>query len=800
MGTAKARINIKAYPLNGNAAILRPASRERTWLRETEPVAADSGWNAAHGQGWDVLCPCGFEAMWKGGPGTEDIEIKVDKLEEGVPAFAQSQVGNGILTLHTGYQIKPDGAYRLWIRGPINELKHGISPLESIADTSVFPCTISMHWKFTRPNQTIRFEAGEAFCTLLPFPRTDFDNLEVEVVKIGGDVERYEQNLEEMADDPAFHRLLRGLGAIGVEPKETPSHISVWARRLHNPPPVSCICPANGRVDLLEEAIYGFLRQDYPGEKELIVLNDCGGQRLAYNHAHVHIVNLPRRFHSTGEKLNALAALASHDLVLVWPEDAICLPHRISLMVSKLQPRHGFLNARTAWIWENGRLRGCEHRVFHGSSLWTRDLFVKVHGYPHVGDGYDRLFEQLCREHKPDAAEVLQTFPENTYYIHREPDNNLGQNEQHGLDVGDCVQQEAGAESSGQSQIQLKPRWRADYFGLVRDYLAKRASEEPFPPPFHKIPSPVITSAGTQSVVFQGHYPVKISVVLPACNESVMLKRTVEQFSSTLPPNSEIIVVDNGSTDGCSDFLEQGEYKGVHLVRTPEPLGVAGARNRGLTQAQGEVVVFADAHMDIPENWWQPIVALLSRPQVGVVGPAIGIMGKPEYPKSCGQRIADAKLRVEWLGHKSDEPYPVPTLGGGFMAMRHDTLKRAGAFDADMPQWGSEDLELCVRYWLLGLEAWVAPEVIVLHYFRSKNPYVVEWHSVTRNLLRVAFLHLGEKRLARVLSALKPDPHFEGALAAVADSKLWQQRADFAGRRERDDDWYFDKFKDSCPV
>ena len=56
------------------------------------------------------------------------------------------------------------------------------------------------------------------------------------------------------------------------------------------------------------------------------------------------------------------------------------------------------------------------------------------------------------------------------------------------------------------------------------------------------------------------------------------------------------------------------------------------------------------------------------------------------------------------------------------MAMRHDTLKRAGAFDEGMPQWGSEDMELCVRYWLLGYEVWVVPEVTVLHYFRKARP------------------------------------------------------------------------------
>ena len=130
---------------------------------------------------------------------------------------------------------------------------------------------------------------------------------------------------------------------------------------------------------------------------------------------------------------------------------------------------------------------------------------------------------------------------------------------------------------------------------------------------------------------------------------------------ATLPANSEVIVVDNGSTDGSADFLASGCgcYENVHLIQTPDQLGVAGARNRGLAQAQGEIVVFADAHLDLPERWWQPIACVLTQPKVGVVGPGIGVMGMPERPAACGQRIAESKLRVEWLPWKGGEPRPI---------------------------------------------------------------------------------------------------------------------------------------------
>jgi GT2 family glycosyltransferase len=185
---------------------------------------------------------------------------------------------------------------------------------------------------------------------------------------------------------------------------------------------------------------------------------------------------------------------------------------------------------------------------------------------------------------------------------------------------------------------------------------------------------------------------------------------------------------------------------------------------------------------------------------VGVVGPGIGVMGKPDHPASYGQYLTFPQLGGKWWSKQQDTPYPVPSLGGGFMVMRHDTLKQAGAFDAGMPEWGSEDLELCIRYWLLGHEVWVVPEVTVLHYFRQTNPNRARWQVVSHNLLRVALLHFSHERLAQVISALKTDAKFGDALALAADSDVWQKRADLAAHRVRDDEWLFETFKVSCPV
>src|SRR5262249_43630829 len=143
-------MKITAYPLYGSTSTLRPAPRER-----------------GMGLSFELLCPHAFEATWNGGSRPEDVEIRVFS---GSQDFVQSREGEGRITFHSGYQFKTESGQALWARGPVNAPKDGISPLETRLDSSVLPCTLTLSWKFTRPGQTVRFAAGEPFCTILPCP------------------------------------------------------------------------------------------------------------------------------------------------------------------------------------------------------------------------------------------------------------------------------------------------------------------------------------------------------------------------------------------------------------------------------------------------------------------------------------------------------------------------------------------------------------------------------------------------------------------------------------------------------
>src|SRR6185369_2052068 len=167
---------------------------------------------------------------------------------------------------------------------------------------------------------------------------------------------------------------------------------------------VSCICLTYGRPEVLEEAIYSFLQQDYAGTKELIVLNDYPGQSLTFDHPDVQVINVTKRFRTVGEKRNVAVALASHDLLFVWDDDDIYLPHRLSFSVSRFEPGKGFFKPDKAWLWNDGKLSGPIKNVFHSGSCWSRDLFDAVQGYVAEDKGHDQIFERSLEQQFPGST------------------------------------------------------------------------------------------------------------------------------------------------------------------------------------------------------------------------------------------------------------------------------------------------------------------------------------------------------------------------------------------------------------
>ncbi|MCB0165886.1 MAG: glycosyltransferase family 2 protein [Anaerolineae bacterium] len=243
----------------------------------------------------------------------------------------------------------------------------------------------------------------------------------------------------------------------------TPSHRRKNSVAL---PPVSCICLPQGQPERLEEAIYSFLQQDYQGQKELVILNDNADQLLEIDHPEIRIVNLSEQFFAPNQKRNAAIALCAHDLIFVWDDDGIYLPHCISFSIEKFRKRKGFFKPTKVFVLSNGALRLPRQNIFHSGSCLTRKWFDKVRGYTSNQKLYfykEEIETQFKRKY-PNLVQFYDIAIEDIFYIYR-----WG---------GVQIFQKNGATKSDEIKhgpIKLTPHWQTDYLKLVRDYLISLA-------------------------------------------------------------------------------------------------------------------------------------------------------------------------------------------------------------------------------------------------------------------------------------------------------------------------------------
>jgi len=290
-----------------------------------------------------------------------------------------------------------------------------------------------------------------------------------------------------------------------------------------------------------------------------------------------------------------------------------------------------------------------------------------------------------------------------------------------------------------------------------------------------------------------GHMPAA-SIVLPVHNEGPRLCQTLAAIRDTTSAAYEVIVVNDASTDACCDFLRAAPppFENLVLVDEPKHQGVAHARNLGAAQARAPVLVAMDAHCVPQKGWLEKLLEELHKPGVGIVAPKISSI---EYPSATtfGLTIRDRELGVQWLHRRANQPYPVPLAGCACMAMTRDFFEAVGRFDG-MRTYGMEDVELCIRCWLLGYSVMMVPGAEVAHWFK-KEPFPVGWHDFLYNRLRTAVLHFDGEPLERILASLHAKPGFSDAVTSLLVSDVLARYQFVRNKRMHDADWFCRKFE-----
>lgn len=283
------------------------------------------------------------------------------------------------------------------------------------------------------------------------------------------------------------------------------------------------------------------------------------------------------------------------------------------------------------------------------------------------------------------------------------------------------------------------------------------------------------------------------SVIIPAKNEGINVINTIKSvLGAKNEAPYEVIVIDDGSEDGCCRFLGETAWDpAVKLVSTPG-LGSAKARNLGASKALGSVYIFCDAHIFVEDHWIDRLLDPILGGRVEAACPGIASHNRPH--DVAGGFTWNEELRFTWLP-RPPKLSPSPLLPGGCLAVRAEVFREVGGFDRGLIVWGREDEEISLKMWLFGYRLGVCPDVKILHIFRERHPYTVTWEHVDYNLLRMAYSHFSTDRIARVIDLIKTHPNSHRVEQSILESDVLVQRRDYLVRRKRDDNWFFERFR-----
>ena len=308
-------------------------------------------------------------------------------------------------------------------------------------------------------------------------------------------------------------------------------------------------------------------------------------------------------------------------------------------------------------------------------------------------------------------------------------------------------------------------------------------------------------SAGAAPTIAKTMMAVDCSVVILNYNNREVLRRGLGALRNLAasPYRVEVIVVDNGSTDGSQTMI-RNEFPEVRLIENRENLGIARGKNAGLMLARGEFILLLDDDCVVrPEHLAALLETARLRPDAAVVVPMkVDVQDRPMYtyhvpsPRNLdiafflvtelslieiGRAVKRALRWGEIVPHDGADVVEIPYIGGGVMLVRHSAINAVGPLDGNIFFFG-EDFDWCYRFRLAGWKILYVPAVRVISGYAVNAMRSKRWSLVALQSRRYLFeKHVGRRFL----------PVYETiALFGLAPKLAYYALQDLRGRRQRD--------------
>lgn len=202
-----------------------------------------------------------------------------------------------------------------------------------------------------------------------------------------------------------------------------------------------------------------------------------------------------------------------------------------------------------------------------------------------------------------------------------------------------------------------------------------------------------------------------VSIIIVNWNGGEVFRSCLNSLKKLKFDDYELIVVDNGSTDGTEELA---------TIRNNINLGFAGGNNQGLEKARGKYIWLLNNDTLVEPDILNKLVDYMEENRdVGVIQPKIRIMDKPTLLDNAGSFLTISGFLEHWGYLQKDGPEfnkkrDILSAKGACLFTRQDLVKKIGLFD---PDFGSyfEETDYCWRVWLVGFKVQYCPISEIRH-------------------------------------------------------------------------------------
>lgn len=217
-------------------------------------------------------------------------------------------------------------------------------------------------------------------------------------------------------------------------------------------------------------------------------------------------------------------------------------------------------------------------------------------------------------------------------------------------------------------------------------------------------------------------YSLNVSIIIPVFNNLNLTQRCLDSIiRNTQNESYEIILVDNGSTDGTKEFLRELGDKKITPLFLNENKGFVEACNLGAKIARGKYLIFLNNDTEVTPKWLEPLIQTMeSNSECGAVGSKLiypdgrlqeagGIVFSDGHGWNYGRGMDPSDPRFNFIRE-------VDYCSGAALMVRRSLWDEIGGFDSRYAPAYYEDTDLCFEIRKRGFKVYYQPKSIVLHH------------------------------------------------------------------------------------